>query len=170
MIFLTRKSLLLPLSAMAVVMIVAGTDVSAQEAVKPCKSARFKSPFDLTIDVIAYVKAGDRCTIRLSMGDVAKTAMVRNARLGKTEQVPDSADMTFSYTDKVSGLDQVVYDVERTENDKPVKQRIRVEISVLKAADYPAQVAFKDEPLPESSFSQAASANNASEPSKKPVK
>ncbi len=130
---------------------------SAQEEVKPCKSARFRSPFDQIIDVTAYVKSGDRCTIKIPMANVGKATLVRNARLGKTEQIPDSADMTFTPNNTVSGLDLFVYDVERTDDNKPVKQRIRVEISVLKAKDYPSQVAFKEEPLPASSMTQSES-------------
>ncbi len=159
MMFVWHKSLLLTLPALAVVVVLGVSDASAQEDIKTCKSARFRSPFDQIIDVTAYVKAGDRCIVKLALENVGKAVVVRNARLGKTEQVPDTADMTFTPNNTVSGLDQFVYDIERTENDKPVKQRIRVEISVLKARDYPSQVAFKDEPLPASSMSSESSGN-----------
>ena len=166
MILLSRKALLLTLPVLAGCVVFAVSAASAQEDVKTCKSARFRSPFDQTIDVTAYVKAGDRCIVKLALSNVGKAVVVRNARLGKTEQVPDTADMTFTPNNTVSGLDQFVYDIERTENDKPVKQRIRVEISVLKARDYPSQVAFKDEPLPASSLSQSESTSSAPAPAK----
>ena len=166
MILLSRKALLLTLPVLAGCVVIDVSAASAQEDVKTCKSARFRSPFDQTIDVTAYVKAGDRCTVKLALSNVGKAVVVRNARLGKTEQVPDTADMTFTPNNTVSGLDQFVYDIERTENDKPVKQRIRVEISVLKAKDYPSQVAFKDEPLPASSLSQSESTSSAPAPAK----
>ena len=170
MIILSRKALLLTLPVLAGSVVFAVTAASAQEDVKTCKSARFRSPFNQTIDVTAYVKAGDRCIVKLALENVGKAVVVRNARLGKTEQVPDTADMTFTPNNTVSGLDQFVYDIERTENDKPVKQRIRVEISVLKAKDYPSQVAFKEDPLPASSFAQSESSSSDATPSKTPAK
>lgn len=173
MSILSRKALLLTLPALvasAVLASFAVSSASAQEDIKTCKSARFRSPFDQIIDVTAYVKAGDRCTIKLKMENVGKAVVVRNARLGKTEQVPDTADMTFTPTNTVSGQDHFIYDIERTEDDKPVKQRIRVEISVLKAKDYPAQVVFKEEALPTSSKSQSESSGNDAAPAKTPAK
>ena len=159
MILLSRKALLLTLPVLAGSVVFAVSAASAQEDIKTCKSARFRSPFDQTIDVTAYVKAGDRCIVKLALDNVGKAVVVRNARLGKTEQVPDTADMTFTPNNTVSGLD-----------DKPVKQRIRVEISVLKAKDYPSQVAFKEDPLPASSFAQSESSSSDATPSKTPAK
>ena len=166
----SRKFLLSSLPFVAAVLGLGLTGVHAQEDIKTCKSTRFRSPFDQTVDVTAYVKAGDRCTIKLLMDNVGKAVVVRNARLGKTAQIPDTADMTFTPNNTVSGLDQFIYDIERTDNDKPVKQRIRVEISVLKAKDYPSQVAFKDEPLPASSQSQSSSETSAPAPAKPQAK
>jgi hypothetical protein len=136
----------------------------AQEGPKPCKGARFKSPWDNSIDVSAIVKAGDSCVITLPLTNVSKATVKKNSKLGKAEPVADTANVTFTPNNSVSGLDRFTYEVERTEGDKPVKQVIRVEVSVLKAKDYPIQNVFKEEPLPPSPFDQANTAETKSDP------